>query len=200
MPIRGAATITITAYGKAAHTSTEKGVSANFIIAPFLADLASLVPVFRNSDRFRNELFNPPTNGFNITINDGNCRPNVTAAKTVVQISLRLMPDDHRDEQFALIKDKAAEYNLEVQQRIVDPFYIEPDAPVVQAACRAAGASRAITVPFGTEAEAYQKFAQTVVLGPGDIAQAHTVGEWIEAMQLTRSVDVYERLISELCR
>ena len=196
---KGGATFTVTAFGKAAHTSTEKGVSANFIIAPFLADLAALAPVFRNSERFRNDLFDPPTNGFNITINDGNCRPNVTAAKTVVRISLRLMPDDLREEQFALIRERADKYNLNVEQRIIDSFQIDPEAEIVRAACRAAGCEKAVTVPFGTEAEAYQRVTQTVVLGPGDIAQAHTVGEWIDIAQLRKAVAVYEKMIAALC-
>jgi acetylornithine deacetylase len=61
------------------------------------------------------------------------------------------------------------------------------------------GVDRAVTVPFGTEAEAYQSYTQPVVLGPGNIAQAHTKGEWIEVEQLTRAVDIYERMIEQLC-
>ena len=38
-----------------------------------------------------------------------------------------------------------------------------------------------------------------LVLGPGNIEQAHTVGEWIAVEQLERAVDVYSRLIGELC-
>lgn len=196
---KGSANITITAYGKAAHTSTEKGVSANFLIAPFLAEMAALAPVFRSDRRFRNEEFDPPTNGFNLTIDDGNCRPNVTAAKTVARISLRLMPGDHREEQFAMIEERAEFHRLEVSRSTVESFYIRPDAPIVHAACRAAGVSMPITVPFGTEAEAYQTYAQTVVLGPGDIAQAHTVGEWIDIDRLHRAVAVYQNLIEQLC-
>ena len=196
---KGAANITVTAYGKAAHTSTEKGVSANFLIAPFLADMAELVPVFRNTERFKNNEFDPPTNGFNLTIDDGNCRPNVTAGKTVTHMFLRLMPDDHRNEQITMIREKAEAYNLEFDLHIIEPFYIDPSAPVVQAACRAAGTTRAMTVPFGTEAEAYQQFTQSVVMGPGAIAQAHTVGEWIDIGQLQAAVGVYANMIEQLC-
>jgi len=196
---KGGALITVTAHGKAAHTSTDKGVSANFRIAPFLADMAALVPVFRNTERFKNYEFDPPTNGFNLVVDDGNCRPNVTAAETVAQVSLRLMPNDHREEQIAMIEEKAEAYNLEVDQRIIEPFYINPKADVVQAACRATGIPKAITVPFGTEAEAYQKFTQAVILGPGSIAQAHTMGEWIDIGQLQNTVGVYEKMIEQLC-
>jgi acetylornithine deacetylase len=67
-------------------------------------------------------------------------------------------------------------------------------------ACRATGAARAETVPFGTEALVYQDYiTQQVVLGPGDIAQAHTIGEWIDVRQLEDAVGVYRRLIEEVC-
>jgi acetylornithine deacetylase len=197
---KGGALITVTAHGKAAHTSTETGVSANFIIAPFLAEMAKLASVFRKTERFKNYEFDPPTNGFNLTIDDGKCRPNVTAAKTVARLSLRLMPEDHRDEQFAMIEEKAKAHNLEVNYRILEPFYIVPEAEVVQAACRAAGLSKAITVPYGTEAESYQQFTRPVILGPGCIAQAHTRGEWIDTKQLQDAVGVYEKMIEQLCK
>jgi acetylornithine deacetylase len=38
-----------------------------------------------------------------------------------------------------------------------------------------------------------------VVLGPGDIRQAHTVDEWIELDQLHAAVEVYARMIREFC-
>ena len=36
-------------------------------------------------------------------------------------------------------------------------------------------------------------------LGPGDIAQAHTVGEWIDIEQLESAAGIYEKLIAQLC-
>ena len=40
---------------------------------------------------------------------------------------------------------------------------------------------------------------QLVILGPGDIAQAHTVDEWIELDQLRKAVDIYSRFIDHVC-
>jgi acetylornithine deacetylase len=196
---KGNALITVTAHGKAAHTSTERGRSANFLMAPFLADMAALAPVFRNTERYKNHEFEPPTNGFNMTISDGDCPHNVTAATTVARVGMRLMPGTQRKAQIAMVEDRAEAHSLETSRRILDPFYIKPDAPVIQAACRATGISKPITVPYGTEAEAYQRFAQTVILGPGDIAQAHTIGEWIDIGQLNAAVGVYENMIQQLC-
>jgi len=196
---KGHALITVTAHGRAAHTSTEAGVSANFLIAPFLADMAALAPVFRDTERFKNHEFDPPTNGFNLTLSDGDCPHNVTAAKTVARVGIRLMPGTRREEQIAMVEEKARAYDLEVSRRSLGAFYIKPDAEVIQAACRATGISKPITVPYGTEAEAYQRIAQTVILGPGDIAQAHTIGEWIDIEQLKAAVGVYENMIEQLC-
>ena len=63
----------------------------------------------------------------------------------------------------------------------------------------ATGAERAVTVPYGTEATCYQKYMDALVLGPGNIDQAHTVGEWIAVEQLQEAVEVYTRLIEDLC-
>jgi acetylornithine deacetylase len=196
---KGGASITVTATGRAAHTSTDKGISANFLIAPFLAEMAELATAFKNTERFKNYEFDPPTNGFNMTIDDGQCRTNVTAAKTIARLSIRIMPNDHHEEQIAMIEERARKYNLAVEQRKLMPFYIDPNATIVQAACRATGIAKAITVPYGTEAESYQKYTQCVILGPGSIAQAHTIGEWVEVQQLESAVKIYQRLIADLC-
>jgi len=196
---KGGCHIQVTAHGRAAHTSTDRGISANFLIAPFLADMAGLVDVFRTNERFMNHEFDPPTNGFNMIINDGGCRPNVTAAKTICTMSLRRMPDDHIDEAVAMIEEQAKKYDLEITSREMGPFYTPKDATVVQATLAATGIAQAKSVPFGTEAVVYQPHAEAVVLGPGNIAQAHTVGEWIDIEQLQSAVDVYGRLIHDLC-
>ena len=50
-------------------------------------------------------------------------------------------------------------------------------------------------VPYGTEAVWYQEYAQTLVLGPGNIAQAHAVDEWVSLGQLQRAFDIYLKLV-----
>jgi len=196
---KGGARVTVTAYGRAAHTSTDNGSSANFVIAPFLADMAALVPVFKTDPRFRNAEFNPPTNGFNMVIDDGGTAANVYAAKTVCTVGLRIMPNAHHQEALQMICDAAAKYNLETSSYGFDPFYVDRTAPIVQAALAATGLTEAETVPFGTEAAVYKDYTEAVILGPGDIAQAHTVGEWIDIAQLEDAVGAYRRLIDRFC-
>ena len=120
IPIRahkGAIRVFITAHGQAAHTITDKGVSANFLIAPFLSEMATLSELFKSDERFMDAEFDPPTNGFNMVINDGGCSPNVTPAKTVCTISLRTMPNDSREQAVNLILKAAEKYGLESQRQ-----------------------------------------------------------------------------------
>ncbi len=196
---KGGRRITATANGVAAHTSTDEGTSATLLMAPFMAEIAELAEFFRSDSRFMDDEFDPPTNGLNMIINDGDCKLNVTAAKTTCSVGLRTMPNADSDEAAQMIIDRAVAHNLSVETSGFPPFYVAPDAPVVQAACRASGHDKPMTVSYGTEAVLYQERTQTVVLGPGNIAQAHTQGEWVEIEQLHRAVKVYGSMIRELC-
>lgn len=52
-------------------------------------------------------------------------------------------------------------------------------------------------VPYATDAgDLSSAGVPTIVLGPGDIAQAHTKDEWICLNQLQKGVDVYQRIMS----
>ncbi|HXF62822.1 MAG TPA: M20/M25/M40 family metallo-hydrolase [Caldilineaceae bacterium] len=196
---KGGVRVTVTAHGVAAHTSTDLGVSANFLIAPFMAEMAALAQRLKQDRRYQNDAFTPPTNGFNLVINDGGTKPNVTAAKTVCVVGFRPMPNDHSDEVLQMVLDAAARHHLEVEWYSFGPVQTDPSSRIIQAACAAAGVATPVTVPFGTEAAVYKDYTELVILGPGDIAQAHTVGEWIEIEQLVRAVAVYRRLIAEFC-
>ena len=54
---KGAALVTVTARGRAAHTSTEEGISSNFLIAPFLAEMAELARIVKTDPSFLNHEF-----------------------------------------------------------------------------------------------------------------------------------------------
>ena len=51
-------------------------------------------------------------------------------------------------------------------------------------------------VGYGTDASTFARAGiPAVVLGPGDIAQAHTHNEWIDLDELHRGVEVYAALM-----
>ncbi len=196
---KGGAKVVATARGIAAHTSTDKGVSANFLIAPFIADMAKLAAEIKSDERLMNHEFDPPTNGFNMVFDDGGCAPNVTAAKTTCTVGFRPMPGDRSEELIEKVAAIARRYNLEVSSSMMPPFHTDPDSPIVQAALKATGETKPGSVSFGTDAVEFMHRMDLVILGPGDIAQAHTAGEWIDIGQLREAVDVYTRMIEHLC-
>lgn len=196
---KGGVAVYMTAHGVAAHTSTDRGISANFLIAPFLAEMAALAERLKTDPTYHRPEFDPPTLGFNMTIDDGGCKQNVTAPKTVCTLSFRPMPNDRSDDVLAFIEERARHHGLEIATEIFPPFSVSPDAAIVRAALAATGATKPETVPYGTEASFYQKALELVVLGPGDIAQAHTDGEWVSIAQLRDAVGVYGRMIEDLC-
>lgn len=197
---KAGARVVVTAHGRAAHTSTNRGVSATMMIAPFLAEVAELSKVFRTDESFWNHDFDPPTNGFNMVFTDLGTRPNVTAPKAICTISFRPMPGDRTQDVIEMVSEKARAHDLEVDSHSSTPFYVDPDAEVIRLALATSGVERAMTVPYGTDSHAFKDRVQLVVMGPGDIAQAHTDGEWIELSQLHRAVDVYALMVQKICR
>ena len=80
------------------------------------------------------------------------------------------------------------------------PLAPEPNLPLAKqcvATLRAAGIESEVTgAPYTTNANHYGVAGlPTVILGPGDIAQAHTAEEWIEEAQLELGVRGYRAII-----
>ena len=197
---KGGAGITVTARAGSPRIPAPTGANRPTSRSPpFFAEMTDLAKTFHREKRFQNRLFDPPTNGFNMVISDGDTATNVSAARTVVRLSIRAMPDACFEEAVQMVVARAEAHGLEVEHWSISPFFAAADGPLAQAACRATGAAEAVTVPYGTEAECYQNYADALVLGPGNIAQAHTVGEWIAVEQLHEAVEVYSRLIENLC-
>ena len=196
---KGAAHIVVTANGHAAHTSTGLGESANFKIAPFLAELAEMADKIKQDKGYMNYEFNPPSNGFNIVITDYDTKQNVSAARSTCHISFRTMPNDHSEELLEELVSRAKSYDFDVESKISKPFYADPSNTIVQLATKVTNGKKPETVPYGTDAIHFRDKLDMVVLGPGSIKQAHTVGEYIEIKQIHEAVDIYSQMIHEVC-
>ncbi len=86
------------------------------------------------------------------------------------------------------------------------PWLAEPalDTPIgsevariaLEAVASVLGSARPRGVPYGTDASTLSSGGiPSIVLGPGNIAQAHTEDEWIETGEIDRAVEVYYNLI-----
>jgi acetylornithine deacetylase len=198
---KGSLGLRVTARGRAAHTSTLKGTNANLAMIPFLAEMAKINDLVLTSKRYRNEEFNPPHSEWSIGINDGNVATNISPVTSVCTVNHRPMPGIDVAPLVERAHKKARELGLKFE--VFKPgngLYTSPEAQIVQTALKLTGTRQASTVPYGTDGLAFTtKMKSLVVLGPGNIAQAHTVDEWVEIDQLKKGVDLYTRFIDHVC-
>jgi acetylornithine deacetylase len=90
---------------------------------------------------------------------------------------------------------------IEFQEKIVaSALYTDPNSPFVQTVLGLARHQRSGTVSFGTDGVMFGELRQLLVLGPGNIAQAHTHDEFIELEQLEAGTELYRRLIAHYCQ
>lgn len=141
----------------------------------------------------------------NIGAIEGGLKANMIAATTTVRLGVRpppeLPPQDALARLVALAPDPT---------RVrMSPGFLGPPLPACGpaglAAARAAGAALAARhamplaapVDFWTEAALFSAAgATTLVFGPGDIAQAHTAGEYVALSELAAASSVYRRILS----
>ena len=161
--------------------------------------MAVLAEAIRNDERYMNHEFDPPSNGFNMVITDYETKQNVSAARSTCHVCFRTMPEDRSDELVDILVSKARNYGFDVTTSISRPFYSDPSSPIVQLASEVTGGKTPQTVPYGTDAPNFREKLEMVVLGPGSIEQAHTVGEYVEISQLYEAVDIYSRMIHKIC-
>ncbi len=198
---KGSMSIRATARGRAAHTSTLKGKNANLDMIPFLVEMKKINDLVLTSKRYRNDEFTPPHSEWSIGINDHNMATNIYPVTSTCTINYRPMPGTSIEGLIERTKKAAKKHNIKVEvTRPGEPVYTDPTSAFVATSLKVSGTRKARTVPYGTDGLAYRvKMDDLVVLGPGDIAQAHIVDEWVEVDQLRKGVKLYERFIDHVC-
>jgi acetylornithine deacetylase/succinyl-diaminopimelate desuccinylase-like protein len=80
------------------------------------------------------------------------------------------------------------------------PLDCPADHPYVEALCAITG-GEPVGLQFWTDAALLAAHGTpSVVCGPGDIAQAHSLDEWVTVDQLHRAEEVYSALAGHLLR
>ncbi len=145
------------------------------------------------------------------TVNLGNIHggdsPNRICGHCELQIDLRLLPGMPFDEVRAELRDRVAQgiagsgLRAEVTSIFsgVPPLATDRDSPIVRVTEQLTG-QPAGSVAFATEGPFFNALGlETVVLGPGDIAQAHQPDEYIELARLQPMIDLLTRLVGHFC-
>jgi acetylornithine deacetylase len=137
---------------------------------------------------------------FNLGLINGGTKSNVIAGEASLHYSARLGPGQSNEALFDALKNLAgADQHAE--------WYIPFAGPPLPAAgrddagardfCQRHGLDIGNPVGFWTEASLFSDAGlNALVLGPGDIAQAHAVDEWVALDQLERAVQIYCSIVT----
>lgn len=197
---KGSLKFEATAKGKAAHSSTGKGLNANHILIPFLNDVVTLEESLRTDPRYRNEAFDPPHGTLNVVFSDGDTAANVTAPVSRATINCRPMPGQNWKPVIDRVTRMAEKHGVRIKlPKTLDPLSTRLDSPIVREALQITGKRKPKTVAYGTDGMVFGKTMELVVMGPGSIQQAHTVDEWIARDQLQKGLDAFTKMVHRFC-
>ena len=208
---KACSTVRVTVRGKAAHASlSPRAVSAiewGARLIVFVQDLAyqSMIDGPHDID------YDISHTTFNVGAFRGGSASNVVACDASFVIDIRTLGSQDPEDYLRQIVLYAREV-LEPKMMTIDPtagfaFQQYPtlpglstpaEHPIVRLAQRLAGTDRQAKVAFGTEAGLFQRVAgiPTIVVGPGDIEQAHKPDEFVELAQLEKCNLFLSNLIS----
>lgn len=183
------------AKGIAAHSGTNAGLNANEAIAPVMAELAKITQVSREDPSLLNHSFDPPHLCINFGIQNAASAVNITPAWSKIWVFLRLMPGvDHQPLIDRVLR--VAEQNGVIAKRLdsVLPLHVDPAMTHIVETAELVDQPPE-TVGYGTDGGELPDLKRRIVIGPGNIEQAHTSSEFVELDQLQRGVDIFAAMI-----
>lgn len=157
--------------------------------------------------RFHSPVFTIPTPTLNLGCIHGGDNPNRICASCELQYDLRLLPGMEMDELRGEIKRRlsplATQYAVKiVAEPIVSgvpPVETPASSPLVQLVEKLTGHTSG-AVAFATEAPYFNQLGMdALIIGPGDIEQAHQPDEFIRLDRIKPTVDLLQSLIKEFC-
>ena len=197
VPVRGHRShivYTATALGVQAHSSTGRGRNANWALLPFVMEMRALHERLRDDPALHDAAYDPPFSDFNLVIDNHGAAVNVTVPKATATIKFRYSAGIDPAPISAAVQAAADRAGVTVTAATEGrPPELPADHPLVRfcvtEACAPAG-----TAPFGTDASELQAIAPCVVMGPGDIAEAHTPTEKLRVADLVAAIPVFQRV------
>lgn len=202
---RGACWIRITTRGVAAHGSApERGVSAIRHTAEITQRLEETLP----------DITHPVLGGPSINVGtiSGGAKVNIVPAGCVIEVDRRSLPSESSDDVLASIHaavDRARDRFPELDATVdllfyAPPFEIAPEAELVRSCSEAvseATGTPAGLVGFRGASDARflaESGADVVLLGPGDIALAHTARELVDLREVEAAALAYALAFARL--
>jgi acetylornithine deacetylase len=192
--------------GRSAHSATpEKGCNAIVKMAAVIRALEErLIPQLA---RRSHPLLGPST--LSVGRIEGGLQVNMVPDRCAIELDWRILPGEtwdgvRKELEASLAPARAGD--SEIQFVIEEPYQAFTgmetplDAPIIrlaqEAVRRIAGQRPVCGVAYCTDAAELSKAGiPCVVLGPGDIAQAHTSAEYVEIQQVVKAAAIYREMM-----
>lgn len=187
----------VTVTGKAAHSSmSHLGVNAVHVASDIVGEIKRLGAELQVNSR--DERFDPPYATLQVTSISGGTASNIIPLTCSFGFEVRSLPGLDVDAIERHVADYAERECLPAMRAVsedvaisiernndVPPFGAREGSAATALALNLIGDNQTYAVSYATEAGLFQSAGpDTIVCGPGDIAQAHTANEWIEESEL----------------
>jgi acetylornithine deacetylase len=196
----------IAIHGRSGHSS-DPSLGANAMEAAYtvIGELLAWREEIRQRDS--NDAFAVPYATLNLGYIHGGDNPNRICGDCEIHIDLRPLPgmetDGLREELQARVRSALRDTPFELQFRVLFdgiPALETPAETAIVAAAEALTDQASEAVAFGTEGPYLQKLGtETVILGPGDIAQAHQPDEYLLLDRIPRTLGILAKMIDRFC-
>lgn len=156
----------------------------------------------------KNKEYEPAFATLNIGVIKGGTKANVIAEECVIEFDIRPIEGQTSN---MIIQDLAARVqsigehggqplvSLRLTRCPTEPVTTDENSLIVTVAEQVTGI-KARGVPYGTDASVLQKMGtDCLILGPGDIAQAHKPNEFIKTEQLESAVIKFRQIAQKIC-
>jgi acetylornithine deacetylase/succinyl-diaminopimelate desuccinylase-like protein len=196
-PVRGHRShiaFTAVATGVQAHSSSGRGRNANWDLVPFLVEMRAVFERLRTDPALQDTAYDPPFSDFNPIIDNHGVAINVTVPKATVRLKYRYSANIDPTPVLSAVRDAASRCGMTLEEaREGFPPELPASHPLVAMAVDLTGLP-ARTAPYGTDASQLQALAPCLVLGPGDMREAHTPGESVLLSDLAAAVPLFQLL------
>ena len=191
--------------GREAHSAYPSlGASAVFRAARLINHLESIAVQLKED---QHPAFDPPYTTLNIGLIHGGSAKNVLAGECRFTLEWRPIPTQSSGYLLDLFRtaikeetQKDPDFQCEVDANRQDTgFETSPDSPLIKMLEQVTSIESG-TVAFGTEAAQMMTLgSESVVIGPGDIREAHRTGEFVPVHELEHCAEILRQSIQQLC-
>ena len=195
----------VTVKGREAHSAYPSlGASAVFRAARLINRLEELAVQLKED---QHEAFDPPYTTLNVGLINGGSAKNVLAGECRFTLEWRPIPTQSSQHllnllNIAIQEEKVgdADFQCEVDANRADAGFETDANSVLIRTLESLTGRESGTVAFGTEgAQMMALGAESVVIGPGDIREAHRTGEFVPVSELEKCAAVLRQSAMELC-